>query len=187
MTTRLTRAQVLRYRVRVQQLDRGIDPHRTVTDASILDLGVQNTGPDGALLALAVRGVPTQSGAWPQELAMAWTLRGAPHVYRRADLPDIEVALRPYSDADARDRLLMVPDKSRHKALWPTQTLGRPGAIFVNGEVAGTRRPRAKGRALGLELDRWTRWSKATRQAIAEQHELLAQFRDVSAGPVAEL
>ena len=43
---------------------------------------------------------------WPRELALAWTVRAAPHAYRRADLPAVEKALRPYSEADAAKRVL---------------------------------------------------------------------------------
>ena len=47
----ISRTQVLSYRVHVQQLDRS-GAHQ-VTDAAILDLGVQDTGTDGAGWALA--------------------------------------------------------------------------------------------------------------------------------------
>ena len=46
----LTRAQVLAFRVRAQQLDRDAG---TLADTAVLDLGVQDTGPDGARWALA--------------------------------------------------------------------------------------------------------------------------------------
>ena len=78
----VTREKVLRYRVHAQQLDRPTRD-RAPDDAAILDHGVQDTGPDGALWALAVRGVPVSARDWPHELALAWTLRGAPHAYRR--------------------------------------------------------------------------------------------------------
>ncbi|MEZ0449243.1 winged helix DNA-binding domain-containing protein [Cellulomonas sp. ICMP 17802] len=102
----VTRGQVLRYRVHAQQLDRPTSTRRRPDDAAILDLGVQDTGPDGALWALALRGVPVRAHDWPPELALAWTVRGAPHAYRRADLPLVEQALRPYSEADAAKRIL---------------------------------------------------------------------------------
>ncbi|MBO3103154.1 DNA glycosylase AlkZ-like family protein [Cellulomonas fengjieae] len=102
----ITRDQVRRYRVHAQQLDRSPRADRRPDDAVILDLGVQDTGPDGALWALALRGVPVGAHAWPHELALSWTVRAAPHAYRRADLAEVEQALRPYSEADAAKRVL---------------------------------------------------------------------------------
>jgi hypothetical protein len=95
----LTRDQVLAHRVRVQQLDRSSG---TVADTAVLDLGVQDSGPDGASWALAVRGVERPPSC---DLVLAWTLRGAPHCYRRADLPSIARAVQPWSDADAAKRI----------------------------------------------------------------------------------
>ena len=74
----ISREQVLRYRVHAQQLDRD-ESGDASTAAHVLDLGVQDTGPDGARWALEVRGFAPDPG----ELFTAWTLRGAPHVYRR--------------------------------------------------------------------------------------------------------
>ncbi|SNQ51728.1 hypothetical protein FRACA_80028 [Frankia canadensis] len=50
----VTRTDVLAYRVRAQQLDGAAT---ALADAAALDFGVQDTGPDGGLWALAVRGV----------------------------------------------------------------------------------------------------------------------------------
>lgn len=101
---RLTRAEVLRHRAQVQGLGA---PEGSVApeDVPVLDLGVQDTGPDGALWALAVRGAPARARRWPGALALAWTLRGAPHAYRRADLAEVTAAVRPWSDADAAKRV----------------------------------------------------------------------------------
>ena len=77
---KVSRSDVLGLRVRAQQLDR--DGGGTVADTAVLDFGAQDTGPDGALWALAVRGLTEVDD---QDLVWLWTLRGAPHAYRRPD------------------------------------------------------------------------------------------------------
>ena len=106
MGTRVSREQVLSYRVHAQQLDReaGTLASASLDDVALLDMGAQDTGPDGALWALAVRGVDT-AALDPTALITAWTLRGAPHVYRRADLPSVASAVQPFSEADAAKRI----------------------------------------------------------------------------------
>lgn len=104
----MDRQEALARRVHAQQLDRVV-AERSLTDAAVLDLGVQDTGRDGASWALANRGAPVASpGTLEQaaELALAWTLRGAPHYYRRDDLPDVFVATSPLSEADAAKRVV---------------------------------------------------------------------------------
>lgn len=104
-----TRTDVLAYRIHAQQLDRKPSSRRGLTDAAIFDLGVQDTGREGASWALANRGVPV---AGPEaleasdQIALAWTLRGSPHFYRRSELFDAFVATSPWSEADAAKRVL---------------------------------------------------------------------------------
>ncbi|WP_369137136.1 DNA glycosylase AlkZ-like family protein [Modestobacter versicolor] len=95
----LTRADVLASRVRAHQLDRETG---TVADTAVLDLGVQDTGADAGRWALAVRGL---TDVRADDLALVWTLRGAPHLYRRAELPGVAAATAPFSDADAAKRV----------------------------------------------------------------------------------
>lgn len=91
---KVSRDDVLRYRVHAQQLDRA-----SGTDAAILDIGVQDTGPDGAAWALRLRGLVGG------DLFTAWTLRGAPHVYRRSETAGVAAATGPMSSADAAKRV----------------------------------------------------------------------------------
>ena len=99
MAVQVTRGDVLAFRVRAHQLDRTAG---TLADTAVLDLGVQDTGADAARWALAVRGLDDVA---PGDLALVWTLRGAPHVYRRADLPGVAAATAPFSEADAAKRV----------------------------------------------------------------------------------
>lgn len=90
--------RVLRYRTHVQQLDR---EQGALADTAVLDLGVQDTGPDGAMWALAIRGVEPDEA----DLVWLWTLRGAPHAYRRSDVAAVAAAVAPWSDEDAAKRI----------------------------------------------------------------------------------
>jgi hypothetical protein len=92
---------VRRFRFRRHQLDREPVAAGKKRDADLLDYGVQDTGPDGAAWALAIRG----AAAPPADLVYAWTLRGAPHAYRRQDVGAIVVATAPLSEADAAKRI----------------------------------------------------------------------------------
>lgn len=82
----------------------------------------------------------------------------------------------------ARDRERVVPDRARHKALWPV--IGRPGAVLVGTEVVGTWRPRASGKTLNLVVDLWSRVPAATRTAIADEADRLAAHRGLGLGTV---
>lgn len=101
MPVEVTRQQVLGFRVRAQQLDLPATP---LADAAVCDAGVQDTGPDGAVWALAVRGVDVSALA-ADDVVLLWTIRGAPHLYRRADLPSVIGAVQPYSEPDAAKRI----------------------------------------------------------------------------------
>ena len=93
-----TRADVLAYRIHAQQLNRPRPTRRGLTDAAIFDFGVQDTGRDGASWALANRGVPVAASdalETSDDVALAWTLRGSPHFYRRSELYQAFVATSP--------------------------------------------------------------------------------------------
>src|SRR3954466_9310812 len=121
----LTRRQGLGFRVRAQQLDRDSG---TIDDTAVLDLGVQDTGTDGARWALTLRGVEHPSA---DDLATVWTLRGAPPVYRRPHLPRVAAATAPFSDADAGKRIF---DAAR-----PLKAAGIPNLAALDPVAAAMR------------------------------------------------
>lgn len=116
----MDREEALARRLAAQQLGRPTAA-RPLTDAAVFDLGVQDTGRDGASWALANRGVPVTSPAELERspaVALAWTLRSAPHYYRRVDLPEVLVATSPMSDRDAAKRSSV-----------PTSRGAKPGSV----------------------------------------------------------
>lgn len=104
---RVSRSQVLAYRVAAQGLHRDA---ASVGALAVLDLGVQEAMGHPAALALATR-LPDDVAHDPigvgpgTDYVLTWTLRGAPHVHRRSDLDALAAALYPLSEADAAMRL----------------------------------------------------------------------------------
>jgi hypothetical protein len=83
---------------------------------------------------------------------------------RAAPGPSAPARLLPSGDAyfllQGADRHLLVPDATRARELWTSRVW--PGAVLVDGEVAGTWR-RAQGT---LTIDAWRRLAPAARTAI---------------------
>ncbi|MET7878720.1 crosslink repair DNA glycosylase YcaQ family protein [Micromonospora profundi] len=98
-TPEIDRRQVLAYRVAAQQLDRTAD--RRPGDLAVLALGVQDTPYGAARQALAARGATGPD----DRLELVWSMRGAPHLHRGADLPRLTAALWPLTDVDATRRM----------------------------------------------------------------------------------
>ncbi|WP_263119394.1 winged helix DNA-binding domain-containing protein [Cellulomonas sp. RIT-PI-Y] len=186
MTT-VTRAQALRFRARTQQLGRATDPGRALTDAAVLDLGVQATGPAAYTWSLANRGVPAppDPSARDRELGLAWTVRGAPHAYRRADLPAVEVAVRPFSEADAGKRIFDANRPLKQAGIPAVDALTRVAALLR--EIVDE--PRSKGEVSGrltAELpDPYLRWCRscATTHAYEQPFRLAALHAGLELAP----
>jgi hypothetical protein len=87
MAIDLDRAGVLAHRAWVQGLHGATD----LADLDVLTLGLQDTPAGSALLGLRNR----SDAADLDGLALALTVRGSPHLHRRADLPLIRAALWP--------------------------------------------------------------------------------------------
>src|SRR5262245_40697181 len=135
------RRQVMRFRVRAQQLDRA---DGALGDTAALDIGVQDTGPDGAGWALAIRGV--KRSAWSaKDVALLWTLRGAPHLYRRSDVGQVAAAVAPFSETDAGKRIF---DASRPLKAAGITTLAALDEVATQMRAIVTR-PMGKGDVSG--------------------------------------
>lgn len=100
---------------------------------------------------------------WPPDVALAWTLRGAPHAYRRADLPDVEAALRPWSDA--AQRIFDAAKPLRAAGIPPLDALAHAAATMC-GVVAAPMGKGAASTAMTALVDepylRWRRGCQAT-------------------------
>jgi Winged helix DNA-binding domain len=102
-----SRRQVLAYRMAAQGLGRDVTD---AFDLDVLALGLQHTSIGTIRLALAARLPEVPAGkadpvADEKRYAVLWSVRGAPHLHRRADLRALAGALWPLSDADAMTRL----------------------------------------------------------------------------------
>ena len=79
----------------------------------------------------------------------------------------------------ARDRDFLLPDKTRHKILWPV--LGYPGALMVDGEIAGIWRVHKAGKAgVEVEVTPFGTLPARVRAAIEQEAGWVARARRVS-------
>ncbi|MEV6930035.1 winged helix DNA-binding domain-containing protein [Dactylosporangium sp. NPDC051485] len=118
--------------------------------------------------------VTALKAVWPADLAEV-SVDG-----RRAWLPEEDlgallaappvrgVRLLPPSDPflQARDRDLLVPDKSQQKEVW--RILGNPGVVLADGDLAGTWRARAVRKRLEVTVSLWRPVDPAALEAEAE-------------------
>jgi hypothetical protein len=120
---------------------------------------------------------------WPDGLAevsvdgrTAWLPADAVDAVRAAPDPEVVRLLGPFDPwVQARDRDLIVPDRSRHKALWPV--LGRPGVVLADGEIVATWRTRSSGTKLSISVEPFAPLGPAVRRAIGEEAERVAGVR----------
>lgn len=122
---------------------------------------------------------------WPAGLAevsvegrKAWLPSSALAKLKSAKAPS-GVRLVPAMDAllQARDRDLLVPDKKQQKEVW--RVLGNPGALVVDGEIAGVWRARMVGkRRVDLTVTTFGSVHAKARKAVAtEASEAVARAR----------
>ena len=104
-------------------------------------------------------------------IGAAWMLSSDEATLRARPGPAAAARLLPSGDAfyllDGPDRALLVAAARRRAALWTPRVW--PGAVLVDGEVAGTWRRDAGN----VTLTMWRRLAKAQRDAVAAEAELL--------------
>ena len=141
----------------------------TFVDTTLGD--VRANWPDDAVeVVLSDEPAPERSGA---RFVLSADLEGLADPPSHRDKVRLLGAFDPY--LQLRDREVLVGEETRRKDLW--RTLGRPGAIVVNGEIVGTWRPRSKGRRLGVAVDPWQRLSARRTRMVEDQAERLAAHR----------
>ena len=76
----------------------------------------------------------------------------------------------------ARDRDLLVPDKAQQKEIW--RLLGNPGALLIDGEIAGVWRAKMAGRKrLDLTVTPFGTLSSPARKAVEQESAVVARAR----------
>ncbi|UJP09413.1 winged helix DNA-binding domain-containing protein [Microbacterium sp. KUDC0406] len=105
----------------------------------------------------------------------AWMLADDVDALHAASMPE-GVRLLPPRDPymQARERGLLVEKKHQHE-VW--KTVGDPGALLVDGEVAGIWRPRKKGRVLTLAVTPFAALTERTRRQLQSEAEQVAALR----------
>jgi hypothetical protein len=84
---------------------------------------------------------------------------------------------------DQRDRLTLVPDKTRHRQVWGV--LGNPGGLLVDGELAGTWRAQKKGKRLAITVTAFVPLSPGARAEIQAEAAPLGPIRGCTSVDVA--
>lgn len=130
------------------------------TAASFADwAGIQPAEAHAAWQALTGERTPVRT-----PLGDAWILAADEAAFRARPRPAAPARLLPSRDSYyllwGADRTLLVPDAKRRAVLWTTRVW--PGALLVNGEIAGVWR--RAGAVVSIEA--WSRVSSAEREAV---------------------
>lgn len=147
-------------RARLELARRHLHVFGPTTAESFADwAGISRAGGRAAFAALGKALTPVRS-----PIGDGWILAADEPVMRRRAAAPAAARFLPSGDAFylawGRDRVLLVPDARQRAALWTTRVW--PGALLVDGELAGTWR-RA---AADLTIAPWRRLSPGERAAI---------------------
>ena len=129
--------------------------------------------------------------AWPGDLAevrvdgrKAWLPAGSLAALSAAE-PMTGVRLVPAMDPllQARDRDLLVPERARQKEIW--KLLGNPGALLLDGEIAGVWRARMAGKKrVDLTVTPFGTLTAKARKAVERESAVVARARDAAEATV---
>lgn len=136
---------MLAYRVWAQ----GLHGVSDLADLDVLTVGLQDTPGGSAALGLRNRG--TAGSLDRPDLVLALTVRGSPHLHRRADLPMLRAALRPHDNEMLRAYLGGYGDTLIESGVDGPMLLSQvaaqlresfPGTTASKGELSGAVSPR---------------------------------------------
>jgi Winged helix DNA-binding domain len=107
-----------------------------------------------------------------------WSVAHAAAVRRPRAQPVAGVRLLPPSDPLLRlvDRTLLTPDPGHRKELF--KAIGGPGAVLVDGNIAGTWRAKTAAKRLAISVHPWRALTHDERQTLDAEGERLADVRD---------
>ena len=83
---------------------------------------------------------------------------------------------------DQRDRATLWPDPAVRKRA--RTGIGAPGALLVDGDVAGLWRPAKKGKRLVVNVEPLTKAARKAGDAIAAEAQVLAPHRGAKTGEI---
>jgi len=121
---------------------------------------------------------------WPADLAevridgrKAWLPAGSlPALSSAKAAPGVRLVPAMDPLLQARDRDLLVPDRKQQKEIW--KLLGNPGAVLVDGEIAGVWRARMAGKKrVDLTVTPFGTLSAKARKAVEQESAVVARAR----------
>jgi Winged helix DNA-binding domain len=96
-----------------------------------------------------------------RDLVKLWTIRGAPHVYRRKDLPSVAAAVAPFSEADAGKRIFDAAKPLKAAGISSLAALDVVAATMRSVVTKPTPKGEASGRLSTLLDPPYLRWCRA--------------------------
>jgi hypothetical protein len=168
MSVDVERKQVLAYRIAAHGLDRATS---SPADLAVFALGIQDTPAGSAQQAIAVRlrDVAEADGA-ARSAALVWSIRGAPHVHRRAGLAKLAAALWPLSDDDAIARLGGIGSHLRKVGVPGLTALTQTAEAFRASLTRSMTKGEASAAVTGRVSEELSPWCKGCKSShISEQ------------------